>query len=104
MPKARPMYSKEFKAEAVKLVKESGKPAVQISRDLGVSVESLKYWVKQQEIDSGQREGLTTSEREELRKLRAENRILRMEREILKKAAAFFAQETDGTRQPYSRS
>ena len=55
MPKARPMYSKEFKAEAVRLVKESGKPAAQISRDLGVSVESLKYWVKQQEIDSGQR-------------------------------------------------
>ncbi|HPP38608.1 MAG TPA: transposase [Thermosynergistes sp.] len=58
MPKARPMYSKEFKAEAVKLVKESGKPAVQISRDLGVSVESLKYWVKQQEIDSGTRKAL----------------------------------------------
>ena len=94
MPKARPMYSKEFKAEAVKLVKESGKPAVQISRDLGVSVESLRAWVKQQEIDSGQREGLTTSEREELRKLRAENRILRMERKI-KKAAHFLLEETN---------
>ena len=58
MLKDRPMYSKEFKAEAVKLVKESGKPAVQISRDLGVSVESLKYWVKQQEIDSGTRKAL----------------------------------------------
>ena len=58
MPKATPMYSKEFKAEAVKLVKESGKPAAQISRDLGVSVKSLKCWVKQQEIDSGTRKAL----------------------------------------------
>ena len=86
MLKDRPMYSLGVLGlEAVRLVKESGKPAAQISRDLGVSVKSLKDWVKQQEIDSGQREGLTASEREELRKLRAENRILRMERKILKK-------------------
>jgi len=69
----------------------------QIARELGVSDNSLRNWVKQTEIDQGEREGLTTGEREELRKLRKEVRVLRQEREILRKAAAFFARE-DGIR------
>lgn len=80
------------------MVRESGKAMSQIAKDLGVSTESLRKWVRQAEIDSGECEGLTTAEREELRQLRREVRILREEREILKKAAAFFAKETSRTR------
>ncbi len=72
------------------------KPLVQIAKDLGVSDMTLRNWVKQADVDAGKRQGLTSDEREELRALRRENRTLRMEREILKKAAAFFAKETDG--------
>ena len=98
MPKTRPPYPVEFRAEAVRLVRETGKPSTEIARDLGVCVETLRSWIKRQEIDAGEREGLTTAEREELRRLRRDNRVLREEREILKKAAAFFAKETDRTR------
>ncbi len=95
MPRTKPPYPSEFRDEAVRLVRESGKPAAQIAKDLGISYESLRHWVKQADLDAGRRgDGLTTEEREELRRLRRENRILREEREILKKAAAFFARET----------
>ncbi len=78
-------------------MRSSQKPLARISRELGVSEQSLRNWRKQAEIDEGEREGLTTEEREELRKLRREVKVLRQEREILKKAAAFFARE-DGIR------
>ena len=98
MPKTKAPYPPEFKAEAVRLCRESGTPMSAIARDLGVSTESLRAWMRRDEIDSGKREGLTTTERDEIGQLRRENRILREEREILKKAAAFFARETERTR------
>jgi len=95
MRKTKPPYPAEFKEEAVRLARTSGKPVAQIARDLGVSFESLRHWVKQAAIDEGSHEGLTTDERSELTKLRRENQTLRQEREILKKAAAFFARESE---------
>jgi transposase len=96
--KSRPPYPRQFREEAIRLAQESGKTRVQIARDLGISEQSLYTWLKQADLDSGKRsDGLTTAEREELRHLRHENRILRQEREILKKAAAFFAKETRST-------
>ncbi len=95
MGKTKPPYPAEFKEEAVRLTRSSGKPVAQIARDLGVSFESLRHWVKQAAVDEGSREGLTTDERLELTKLRRENQTLRQEREILKKAAAFFARESE---------
>lgn len=96
MPKSKPPYPEEFRREAVELVRLSGKPIVQVAKDLGVSDMTLRNWLKQADVDAGKREGLASDEREELRTLRREVRTLRIEREILKKAAAFFAKETDG--------
>ena len=95
MARRRRRFSVEYKQEAIRLVKESGKPIAHVARDLGVPVTSLSGWVKQAEIDAGQGpEGaLTSAEKEELRRLRQENRVLRMERDVLKKATAFFAKE-----------
>jgi transposase len=96
MPRSKPPYPREFREEAVRLVRSSGRPIAQIARELGIAHGTLSAWVKQAELDAGLRsDGLTTAEREELRRLRRENRILREEREILKKAAAFFARETE---------
>jgi len=98
VPGATPRYSPEFRAEAVRLVRSSPEKTIpQIAQELGVSDNALRNWVKQAKIDQGEREGLTTEERDELRRLRREVKVLRQEREILKKAAAFFARE-DGIR------
>ena len=98
MARTHPPYPPEFKLEAVRLVKEGGRKIADVAQDLGVTGESIRNWIRRYEIDNGQREGLTTSEREELQHLRRELRVLREEREILKKAAAFFAKETNKTR------
>lgn len=91
----RRRFTDEYKAEAVRLVREGGMAVSQAARDLDLTESSLRNWVKQAEADGGTgRPGAATSaEIEELRRLRRENRQLRMEREILKKATAFFAKE-----------
>ena len=97
MPRSKAHYAPEFRAEAVRLAREPGRSMRQVALDLGIAKESLRRWVIEADIDAGTAEGLTTDERAELARLRRENRTLRTEREILKKAAAFFARETDGT-------
>ncbi len=92
MPKTPP-YSLEFRSEAVRLLRSSGRSVPQLARELGCSQQSLRNWARQVDVDEGQAAGLTSDEREELRRLRRENRILAEERDILKKAAAFFAND-----------
>ena len=90
----RRAFSDGHKAEEVALCRTSGKSIREISRDLDLTESSVRRWLRQAEIDSGVRPGLTTDEREELSRLRRENRVLREERDILKRATAFFAKET----------
>jgi transposase len=95
MPKTRPPYPPEFRLEAVRLLR-SGVPLKQLAADLGCSAVTLRHWRDQDEGDRGERTGvLSTDERVRLRELERENRLLRQEREILKRAAAFFARESD---------
>jgi transposase-like protein len=96
MPKSKPPDPEAFHTEAVELVRTSTKSIPTIARDLGVSGETLRLWVRQAEVDAGRgRPGeLTTAEREALARLRREVKTLPMERDILKTAAACFAKET----------
>lgn len=95
----RSVYPPAFCAEAIQLARTSGKPQMVIARELGMSVEALRLWLKRADLDSSKRtDGLTSEEQEEVRRLRRENRISREEREILNKAAAFFAQESGSNR------
>lgn len=86
-------YPQEFKQRAIALVREEGVPVAQVARELDIAESGLRRWLKQHDVDTGRREGLTSSERAELTKLRREVRTLRMERELLSRAAAFFASE-----------
>ena len=104
MPNSHPPYPPEFRRRMVELVR-SGRSPDALAKEFEPSAQTIRNWVKQADLDEGRREdGLTTEEREELRRLRRENRQLREEREILKKAAAWFAKETDSTPSGRSRS
>jgi transposase len=93
--RSRRSFTPEFKAQTVELIQTSHKSVGDICRDLDLTETAVRRWLTQAEIDAGRRGGgLTSAEREELSSLRRENRVLREEREILRKAAAFFAKET----------
>ena len=91
-------YPATFRTEAVELVRSSGQSIRSLAADLGIAEQTLRNWVRQAAIDAGEREGLTPAEREELQRLRRENRLLREDWEILtprgRPATAFFARET----------
>ena len=94
MPKSRPPYPAAFRRQMVELVR-AGRTPDELSREFEPSAEAIRQWVKQADRDDGRRaDGLTSAERDELDRLRRENRRLRQERDILSKAAAWFARET----------
>jgi transposase len=98
MPRSRPPYPAEYRAELVRLVREEGRSPAELAAEFEPSAQSITNWVAQAEIDAGRRDGLTTDEKAELKRLRSENRVLRMEKDILEKAAAFFAAKNTPTR------
>ncbi len=90
----RRSFSDEYKAEVVELCRTSGRSISEVSHDLGLTVSAVRRWVAQADVDGRRRPGMTSDEHEELVQLRKENRVLREERDILKRATAFFAKET----------
>ena len=90
MPRPHPP---EFRQRAVELARLRDKPVAQIAQDLGISDSCLRNWIAQADIDEGRRVGLSSQERDELVQLRREARTLKLENEILKRAAAYFARE-----------
>ena len=94
----RRYFSPEFKAETIELIRSSGKSIPEVCRELDLTETTVRNWVRQAKVDAGESHGVSSDEREELRRLRAENKTLRMERDLLKKAAAFFAKDSDPTR------
>ena len=96
MGKTRPPYPAEFRREALSLMRSGARTPKQLAADLGCTEQTLRNWLRQDEADRGERSDvLTSDERARLRELERENRILRQEREILKRAATFFARESD---------
>jgi transposase len=93
-PRQRRSFTPEFKAEIVELCRRGERSIGQVAKDFDLTETNVRTWVKQAAIDQGERPGLTTEERDELTKLRRENRSLREDVEILKRATAFFAKET----------
>ncbi len=96
MAKTHPPYPPAFRAEAVELARSSGRGIPQLAQALGIAEQALRGWMKRADIDAGRGQPgeLTTGEREELRRLRREVKTLQQERDILRKAAAYFAKET----------
>ena len=95
MPKTRPAYPEQFRREAIELLR-AGRTPRELAESLGVSQQTLRNWRRQDQLDHHERDdGLTSDEREELRRLRRENARLMQERDLLKRAAAFFAKETE---------
>ena len=90
----RRSFTPEFKAEVVELCRRGDRSIGQVAQDFDLTESNVRTWVKQAEIDQGERPGLTTEERVELTPLRRENRSLREDVEVLKRATAFFAKET----------
>jgi transposase len=92
VPRTRPPYPPEFRVETVRLLRSGAATIRQVSEDVGVSQQTLRNWLRQADLDDGRRnDGLTSSEQEELRRLRRRVRVLEQEREILRRAAVFFA-------------
>ena len=90
----RRSFTRQFKAEVVALVRQGDRTVPALCGELDLTETAVRRWVAQAAVDAGERDGLTIEEREELRRLRRENRVLRDERDILKRAATFFAMET----------
>lgn len=96
MPRTRPPYPPEFRIEAVRMLRAGVRTPKKLAVELGCSEQTLRNWLRRDEADRGERQDvLTSEERRRLRELERENKVLRQEREILKRAAAFFARETD---------
>lgn len=92
--RARQRFTDEFRAETVALVRSTGRPIAEVCRELGIGESTVYRWLAQADIDAGQRDGLTSAERDELARMRRELRVVQEERDILAKAIAFFSRET----------